>query len=191
MKCSFHPNTEAATQCSQCKKPLCDQCAISKGNNSYICSRCVALKAARDAVEGIDQRLEDKESEAQLEEARKKKKSMIWVVFQWAILIVCISIIAIRIPKVISAFKTEKPIRYGTYATDYKTDQCIKNLWHISRLLQERKLPGKNIVCPESKMPYVITNIKGDTMVRCANPKIHGFSEIRASKRNPRPEIKR
>ena len=108
----------------------------------------------------------------------------------WVALFICISIIAIQAPKLISAFtKTEKPIRYGTYSTDAGTDQCINNLWRISKVLQEGKLPGKDVVCPVSKKPYVIDTKGGDIVVRCTNPELHGLKEVRVSKRSPRPEI--
>ena len=189
MRCAYHPNKEATTQCSLCKKPLCDECALPDGEKSIICNRCVTLKAAQDAVQDIDQRMDEKETRIKLDEFKKKRQSRIWLAFQWFILVVCTCIIIMQFPKLISAFKAEKPIRSGTYSTDAGTDQCISNLWHISGLMQQGKLPGKDIVCPKSKMPYVVTSTAGDIIVRCANPKLHGFREIRVSKKNIRPEI--
>jgi hypothetical protein len=189
MKCSYHPEKDATARCSQCRKPLCDECAIPERGKAFICSRCAAMKAAQEAVEGIDQRLDEKESKKQEQDLRKKRKSKIWVVSRWAILAVCIAIIVIQIPKLMSTFEEEKPIRYGTYSTDARTDQCIKNLWRISKLLQEGKLPGKDIVCPASKKPYVVTEIEGDVVVRSPNPQLYGFKEIRVSKKKPVPEL--
>jgi hypothetical protein len=74
MKCFYHPNKDATVQCSQCKKPLCDQCAIPERGKVFICSGCAALKAAQDMVQGIDQRLEEKEEKIQIQEAKKKKR---------------------------------------------------------------------------------------------------------------------
>ena len=189
MKCAYHPDKDATARCSQCNKPLCDECAIPEGDKSFICSRCAAMKAARDAVEGIDQRLEEKEGKKQEQELRKKRKSKIWAVSQLVIIAACIAIIAIQVPRLMSTFEEEKPIRYGTYSTDSRTDQCIKNLWHISKLLQEGKLPGKDIVCPASQKPYVVTEIEGDVVVRSPNPQLYGFKEIRVSKNKPAPEV--
>jgi len=189
MKCAYHPDRDATARCSQCKKPLCDECAIPEGGKSFICSRCAALKAARDVVEGIDQRIGEKEGKKQEQELRKKWKSKIWVVSQWFIIAVCIAIIAIQVPRLVSTFEDEKPIRYGTHSTDARTDQCIKNLWHISKLLQEGKLPGKDIICPASKIPYVVTETEGDVVVRSPKPELYGFTEIRVSKKRPVPEL--
>ncbi len=61
MKCAYHPNKEATAQCSQCKKYLCDECSLSDGEKSVVCSRCAALKAAQDAVYDVDQQIEEKE----------------------------------------------------------------------------------------------------------------------------------
>ena len=189
MKCAYHADKTATAECSQCSKPLCEQCAIPEKDGSFICSRCIALKAAQEAIEGIDRRVEEKESKKQEQEVRKKKKSKMWVACQWVILATCIAIISIQVPGFMSAFEEEKPIRYGTYSTDAQTDQCIKNLWHISKLLQEGKLPGKNILCPASQKPYVVTETEGDVVVRSPEPELYGFKEIRVSKNKPVPEL--
>lgn len=144
------------------------------------CSRCM--------VELAEQYVPETSDMSKLTRIRKNKVGMTLL---WIALLVCISIIAIQVPKLISAFtKEEKPIRYGTYSTDAQTDQCINNLWSISKVLQEGKLPGKDIVCPASKKPYVMETIAGDIVVRCGNPELHGLKEMRVSKRSPRPEIK-
>jgi len=189
MKCSYHPDKDAIARCSQCNKPLCDECAIPEGGKSFICSRCAALMAARDAVEGIDRRVEKRESKKQEQEAKKKKKNKMWVVCQCVILAACIVIIAIQVPRLMSSFEEKKPIRQGTYATNKNTDKCVRNLWHIARLLQEGKQPGTDLVCPETGSAYVVATNEDDTIVRCPNPGAHGFSEIRVSLKHPVPEV--
>jgi hypothetical protein len=73
MKCAYDPDRDAIAKCSYCNKLLCVQCAIPEGENSFICSRCAALRAAQDVVQGIDQREEEKESIRQIREARKQR----------------------------------------------------------------------------------------------------------------------
>jgi len=80
MKCIYHPDKDAIVQCSRCRSPLCEQCAIPEGNESFICRRCAALKAgqdaheaSKDACEEINQHLEEKEYKRQIEEAKKKR----------------------------------------------------------------------------------------------------------------------
>ncbi|MBW1702469.1 MAG: hypothetical protein JRJ69_01930 [Deltaproteobacteria bacterium] len=190
MKCVYHPDKDAIAQCSQCKKPLCVQCAIREGAETFICSRCAALKASQDAVQDVEQRIEEKESKSRDREEKKKRKSRLWIAAQLIILFVCVSIVVVQAPKLISAFtEKEKPFRYGTYSTDSRTDQCINNLWRISKLLQQGQMPGKDIVCPVSKRPYMVTTVDGDLVVRCPNPVLHGFEEIMISKTNPMPEL--
>jgi len=189
MKCSYHPDKDAMARCSQCNKPLCDECAIPEGGKSFICSRCAALMAARDAVEGIDRRVEERESKKQEQEAKKKKKNKMWVVCQWVILAACIAVIAIQVPRVLSMFDEEKPIRQGTYATNENTDKCVRNLWRIARLLQEGKQPGTDLVCPETGSAYVVTTGETDIVVSCPNPGAHGFSAISVSRKHPVPRI--
>jgi len=164
--------------CEKCGKPFSKDEQGADSERQY-CSRCMIEFAEQYVPETSD-----------LSKLKRIRKSQIGVVLLWIVLCVCISIIAIRAPKLISAFTQEpKPIRYGTYSTDAQTDQCIKNLWQISKVLQEGKLPGKDIACPVSKKPYVVDAMGGDIAVRCANPGLHGFKEIRVSKRFPRPEI--
>ena len=189
MKCAYHPNKEATAQCSQCKKYLCGECSLPDGEKSVICSRCAALKAAQDAVCDIDRQIEEKETGIELEELKKKRKSMIWIISQWLILFICIAVIIIQFPRLISAFKEEKQIRHGSYSTDAKADQCIKNLWLISKMLQEGKLPGNNIVCPVSKKPYIVIRTEDDVVVKVPKPGLYGFKEMRVSKKNPVPTI--
>ena len=189
MKCAYHPDKEATTQCSQCKKYLCNECSLPDGEISVICSRCAALKAAQDAVYDVGKQIEKKETRIETEELKKKRKSMMWIISQWLILFICTAIIIIQFPRLISCFKAEKQIRHGSYSTDDRTDQCIKNLWLISKMLQEGKLPGDNIVCPVSKKPYVVTKTEDDVMVKAPNPGLYGFKEMRVSKKNPVPTI--
>jgi len=166
---------------------ICKKCGKSfnkdeQGADSeqLYCSRCM--------IEIAEQYVPEK---VELSRLKRIRKSRVGVTFLWIILFVCIFIIAIHVPKLISAFtKEEKSIRYGTYSTDAQTDQCINNLWQISKVLQEGKLPGKDVVCPASKKPYVMETIAGDIVVRCGNPELHGLKEMRVSKRSPRPEIK-
>ncbi len=158
--------------CKRCGKPLSED-----DQGADYCSSCM-IEVAEQYVPG--------EEAAPI---KRKRKSRAWLVLQWIILLACITIIAIQFPKLISAFKEDKPLRHGTYLTDEQTDQCIKNLWHISRLLQEGNLPAKDMVCPVSKKPYVVKKIGGDTVISCPNPALHGVKEIHVSKKCPFPEI--
>jgi len=163
--------------CNRCGKPF-NKGEQGADSDQLYCSRCMIELAEQYVPE-----------EVEISNLKRIRKNRVWVTLLWIIVFVCISIIAIQVPKLISAFKGEKPIRYGTYSTDAQTDQCIKNLWHISKLLQEGKLPGKDLVCPVNKKPYVMTNIEGDVVVRCANPEFHGFKEIRVSEKDLMPVL--
>jgi len=130
--------------CKRCGKPF-NKGEQGADSEQVYCSRCKVELAEQYVPETSD-----------MSKLKRIRKSRAGVVLLWIVLCVCISIIAIRAPKLISAFKKEgKPIRYGTYSTDAQTDLCIKNLWQISKMLIEGKLPEKDIVCPVSKKPYV------------------------------------
>ena len=75
MKCTYHPHKDAVTKCSQCQKPLCDECAASGKDKEVVCSRCAILVAARDASQGVDERREEREGKRQAMEDKGKRKS--------------------------------------------------------------------------------------------------------------------
>lgn len=120
-----------------------------------------------------------------------RRKGKGWEAFWWIIFVLCLAIFAFQVPKIISAFQQERPIRQGPYATDDLTDRCIHNLWIISWRLQEGRIPNTHMVCPASKKPYVIRHLRGDLVVSCPNPELHGAKELRVSRKHPVPELVR
>jgi hypothetical protein len=145
-----------------------------------------ALQALEDFNEEEILRQQEKVSKEQKKNKRKTRR----IIGQWVVLIVCIGIILYQVPMLISAAnKDVKPLRHGPYNTDAVTDQCIRNLWQISRLIQEGNLPDDTLVCPASKKPFMVIQTKMDIIVRSPNPELYGFKDIRVSKKNPVPEI--
>ncbi len=117
------------------------------------------------------------------------KTGGVGIKFQWIILIFCIFIIAIQVPALFSVFKKEKNVEYVPYTSDFKTNQCIDNLWYISKFLQQGELPDKDMVCPMTGESYLVTTTEDDVVVCCPNPEKHGFKKICISKKNPMPEV--
>jgi hypothetical protein len=189
MNCAYHPDKSAVGQCSQCQKHLCDQCALPEASQAFICTRCAALMAVEDVVTGFNQRQEDKAARKQIEKEKRNFRGRLRIASQGVLFVIAAVVMSMQAPRIIAGLKDDKPIRSGTYATDAKTDQCIDTLWQISKLLQEGSLPGKDAVCPVSKKPYGFTTVRGNLVVRCANPERHGFREMRVSKRAPGPVI--
>ncbi len=120
---------------------------------------------------------------------KRERKSRVWLVVQVAIILAGVVIMVLQTPRLIAALKEGQPLRQGTYATDAQTDQCIKNLWHISKLLQEGQLHTNGMVCPVSKKPYEIRDTGADVIVSCPNPALHGLKEMQVSKKLPAPEV--
>jgi hypothetical protein len=80
MHCSYHPDKKAATQCSACRKLLCDDCASHKGS-TILCSHCQVTAAIKDCVKSDIQHLkEKKQKEPQEKEVKKKDQRRKWVV---------------------------------------------------------------------------------------------------------------
>ena len=167
--------------CQRCGK-IFDKDQYGADKEQLHCASCMIKIAEEYAIE-------------QEEESRLKKivtgirKSRVCSTLLWVIFCISIVVVGIQIPKLISAFEEKRPIRRGTYSTDVQTDQCIRNLWCISGLLQEGKAFKKEFVCPVSKEPYVITITEDDMVVECPNPGIHGCSKIQISKKNPIPKV--
>ncbi len=173
--------TEEARQtavCKNCGNQFVKIKEEDSDNEKLLCSHCLVKQAEQHIPEKV------KISKPKLMNTRKA-----WKAIRLIIIFASIFIISVRTPKLISVMKEQKPIRSGTYETNSKADQCIKNLWHISRLLQEGKQPEKDIVCPVSNKPYVLKRINEDIVAYCPNPDLHGFKEIRVSKTSPRPEV--
>jgi hypothetical protein len=86
MNCYYHPDREAKTKCSNCNQPLCDQCTIQH-HGSPVCSRCIAILAAQDATEQIDERLADKEVKKSVRAAKKKKNPYLFILIPVSLLV--------------------------------------------------------------------------------------------------------
>ena len=142
------------------------------------CSRCMIERAEEYVPKAQERPL-----------IKREKKSRTWLIVQLIIILIGVAVMAVQTPRLIAAFKEGQPLRQGTYATDAQTDQCIKNLWHISKLLQEGQLHTNGIVCPVSNKPYEIRNTGEDMVVRCPNPGLHGFKKVQVSKKHPVPEL--
>ncbi|RKX58945.1 MAG: hypothetical protein DRP37_07265 [Thermodesulfobacteriota bacterium] len=117
------------------------------------------------------------------------KKGGVGIKFQWIILIFCIFLITTQVPALFSVFKEEKYVESAPYTSNSQTDQCVDNLWYISKLLQQGKSLGKDMVCPMTGKPYLVTTTEDDVVVCCPNPEKHGFKKICISKKDPMPEI--
>lgn len=163
--------------CKKCGKPF-NKSEERSDDEALLCPRCV--------IELAEQQIPE---EAKTSKSRGAGLRKAWAVLRLIILITSVCIIGIQAPNLGSVISKQKPIRNGTYKTDGKTDKCIKNLWHISSLLQEDRLPEKNIVCPVSKKPYAIRNLDADIVVSCPNPELHGFKEIQVAKLSPCPKL--
>lgn len=147
-------------------------------------------QAALDALKDFNSEEAERFEEVKARDALKERKKKLWMVCQWLLLVVCIGITIFQSPNLIAALnKKEKPIRIGTYATDERTDHCIRNLWQISKRLQEGKMPGSDLLCPAGNRPYEVLKTEKDIIVRSPNPELYGFKDLRVSKLNPVPQI--
>ena len=74
MKCKTHPDIDASTQCKVCGVYLCKKCAISSGDDLFVCSRCNAKEIAEGLVQQRNE-LESRKADSEnfIEEKQKKQ----------------------------------------------------------------------------------------------------------------------
>jgi rubrerythrin len=158
------------------KKVTCEGCGIAfePGDTERYCPQCIVDKQER-LIETTDVR----------HTTLKKEKSRIWIIIVILLSVAASVVLIIQIPKIFEQSRTGRPIRSGTYETDSMTDECINNLWKISRLFQENKTPDTLLVCPATNKPYRIES----TSAYCPNPEAHGFNTIFVSKEAKIPKI--
>jgi hypothetical protein len=188
MQCHHHPEKESIAQCVYCEQHLCRQCAIPR-DKGFLCSGCVAVEAAKETTDGIDHCFEGKRKKAEIRNEREQIKKVLWHAWQWGIVVIGLCVLAYQAADLINVLNDKKPIRKGTYNTDEKTDDCIRNLLEVAKLLQQGNLPGDDLVCPASQKAFLITEENEDVVARSPNPELYGFKEIRVSKKKPIPEL--
>lgn len=159
----------------------CKKCGKVLDGDELYCSQC--------QIELAEENIDDTEEEIIEPSSQSSEKRRLAV--QLAILLIFMAVIIFRAPAFMEAFEKEQPIRQGTYRTDAQADQCISNLWRISRMLEDGNIPDSSIVCPVSGKPYEAIQNQGDTVVICPNPGLHDLRELRVSRVHPCPEVKR
>lgn len=161
----------------------CKKCGKTIEAGQIYCSECLVEVAEENIVEN-EQNAIDSRKDTIAE--RKKIRKLIKI----SVLAVCLLIIAFQVPRLIDAFKEKQPQRIGAKVTNIETDLCINNLWKLVKMIREGKQPSINIVCPSSGKPYLLEKTDKDIIVKCPNPKLHGFKKVQASKLWPCPEVK-
>ena len=102
-------------------------------------------------------------------------------------LAVIILILVWRFTAIAPLLHTDRPLRNGTYETDELTDQCIEQLWILSKQLQENRLPDGFPLCPKSARPYVLVQEEDDIVIHCPTPGEHGLNRLSVSRNSPVP----
>jgi len=189
MKCFYHPENDADSKCSLCGSGLCNQCIALEENDQILCSRCVAKAAAGDVKTGMDIRQTEKNEREEKKTLKQLQVKKFNKIIKYGTLLLCLIILAIKIPMTFQALEEKQPLRIGTYETDHETDECIKILWNISKLIQEGKRPGEEFICPKSGKAFQIIESDTDIIVRNPAPELYGFKDIRVSKMKPVPEL--
>lgn len=90
------------------------------------------------------------------------------IALQIAVLTLSCAYIWVSLPAARAAISKVRPLRYGTYSTDRKTDDCIKNLWGLAA----GTLDAAAAVCPTSGARYT----RSGGSFSCPSPEKHGLS---------------
>jgi len=158
----------------------CLRCGKEIPAEETYCASCVVSIA--------DENIEDKSGAADKPATGRHRGRRRWL---WRGLIVAVSlaVMLIQAPRVARSLRPVPPIRVGIQDTDAVTDQCIRNLWKISRILQEGGNIPPELECPACHRPYDIVEVAGKTLARCPDPSVHGLRELRVSSESPCPEV--
>ncbi len=149
------------------KKPLCRECSFELEQ--------MALKPG-------DGTAEVKEEKAPLTPEEKNRRIALI-----SLLAVIILILMVRIYSIAPMLQAPKPLRQGVQATDSLTDSCIKQLWRLSRNLQDGEIPNILPLCPKSSKQYIVTELEDDTIISCPAPREHGLAKLSVSLSSPIP----
>jgi hypothetical protein len=149
------------------EKPLCRECAFElEQMNLRPAGKMIAV---------------DKEKTPLTSEEKNKRIALI------SLLGVVILILLIRIYTIAPLLQAPKPIRQGVTATDSLTDECIEQLWRLSKNLQDGKKLNLLLLCPRSSRQYIVTELTDDTIISCPTPEEHGLAKLTVSRRSPIP----
>ena len=160
--------TKRNMACAFCGRPF-----QPRADEKY-CPQCI--------VDKQEKIIEKSEEKAPVK--KKQYKKALWITFTLLLIAACAVVLIIQIPKILDGARPGKPIRQGTYETDKAADECIKNLWVISKELQENKVPDSSIRCPVTNQPYRIETAKA----YCPNPDKHNLKSLSVSKETKIPE---
>jgi hypothetical protein len=148
-------------------KPLCRECAFELEQ--------MRIKSGSDVTE-----VEKVEVPPTREEINRRNVLI-------GVLALTVLFLLIRIYTIAPMLQPPKPLRQGVTATDSLTDSCIKQLWMLSRNLQEAKMPNILPICPKSSKQYIVTELEDDTIISCPAPREHGLSKLTVSLSSPIP----
>jgi len=124
-------------------------------------------------------------------EAPRMMKAGKWKIAIIIIIMAFTGVMTYQVWKVKTAHREAKPARMGSYETDERTDQCIRNLSKIADLMRKGPPdPAGAFVCPVSGEPYRISSDHG-LEIRCPNPESHGFREILITKETRIPQLRK
>lgn len=92
------------------------------------------------------------------------------VALQIGVLVLACAYIWISLPAAKAVLSRGRPLRYGTYATERKTDECIKTLWGLAA----GTVDAGSAVCPLSGERY--RHAAGG--FSCPAPEKHGLAVL-------------
>ncbi len=169
------------------EKPICGRCGTtitgvvsSTKNGKPLCRDCAYELGERARHRKKSPPVKEQNPIWERREKTRRRAAL-------ALIGLVVAVFFLRAVTVAPLFKPRQPLRDGTYDTDRKTDECIENLWELSRRLQGNTLPDTLPSCPLSGRPYVLSQEEDDTVIRCPNPAEHGLKALWVSLRFPAP----
>ncbi|MGD9160737.1 MAG: hypothetical protein PVG39_20130 [Desulfobacteraceae bacterium] len=147
------------------------------------------MQTANEVVAEIDSRRQKRDNRKEKNTLKQNKKKVIGKIVKYVFVITCLLLLFLNASLIFRSSNENQPLRIGTYDTDTDTDECIRILWNISKLIQQGKRPGESFKCPKSGKPFQVIESETDIIVRSPAPDLYGFKDIRVTKEKPVPEL--
>lgn len=152
-------------------------------DESGLCTTC-SIELAEGAATASSAATVERNAKSTRDPAKRAARKRLIELF---VIVVCLAVIAWRVPAFVEAVAPEAPVRIGPYTTSGSCDACVANLWEISTLLTAEKSIPASFMCPSMDVAYVVEKRGDVTVVSCPNPEKHGLSSLSVSDDRPIP----
>ncbi len=195
--CHNHPTGKAIAACNECGIDLCGMCG-SFVDDIVLCERCFESYENEKYVLSQTEKLirpestlvvDDPDAEEFILPGRRKQKNRILPV---VVIGLCLCIIAVQLFLYTNPAPVDQdPAAIARQQTIGSLVQCMLIFREIGLILQGGRMPDRTMLCADSPVPNVVSNVDGILRISHPNPQYYGYAEISVSNDNPEPRLVR